>query len=108
MSDALPTREEIAKVLYKANPCTERWPSWDELDRSPALKIDWFTMADALLALLRPAWESADRWAFFSRSPQTALMLGSVLDPNDTTIDWLVECNRLADAAIRAQGGEKQ
>ena len=37
------------------------------------------------------------RWMFYAKSPQTALMLGSKLDPNDETIDWVSECNRLAD-----------
>ena len=45
---------------------------------------------------------NAERWQHFASLPQTALMLGTNLDPNDTTVDWLVECNRLADAAIDA------
>lgn len=41
--------------------------------------------------------EDAQRWRFFADSPQTALMLGSKLDPNDTTVDWIRETTRLAD-----------
>lgn len=40
--------------------------------------------------------KDAERWRFFASSPQTALMLGSKLDPNDRTVDWIAECNRLA------------
>ena len=44
----------------------------------------------------------ANRWRAFACN-QTALMLGSKLDPNDATVDWLQECNRLADAIITKQ-----
>jgi hypothetical protein len=40
----------------------------------------------------------ADRWRTYASSPQTALMLGSLLDPNDSTVDWIAECARLVDA----------
>lgn len=42
---------------------------------------------------------NADRWRHFSSSPQTALMLGTKLDPNSKQ-DWRKECDRLADAAM--------
>ena len=41
----------------------------------------------------------AARWRAFASSPQTAMMLGSTLDPTDEHVDWLAECNRLADAS---------
>jgi hypothetical protein len=40
------------------------------------------------------------RWRHYASSPQTALMMGSELDPNDQEVDWLEECNRLADAQM--------
>lgn len=42
---------------------------------------------------------NAARWAHFAGSPQTALMLGTKLDPNSEQ-DWIAECNRLADSAM--------
>lgn len=42
----------------------------------------------------------AMRWRYFASSPQTALMMGSKLDPNDMSVDWVAECNRLADAQM--------
>jgi hypothetical protein len=42
----------------------------------------------------------AERWIHFTCN-QTALMLGSELDPNDDSVDWYAECNRLADSAIK-------
>ena len=50
---------------------------------------------------------SALRWKFYSASPQTALMLGTKLDPNDpfiTVAQWQAECNKLADEIMRKQG----
>jgi len=44
----------------------------------------------------------AYRWRFYASSPQTALMLGSDRDPNDATVDWKVECDRLADEKLAA------
>jgi hypothetical protein len=41
----------------------------------------------------------AERWRFYA-GPQTALMLGSQLDLCDPSVDWLAECNRLADKII--------
>lgn len=40
--------------------------------------------------------QDAARWRHFAGSAQTALILGSDLDPNGIH-DWLTECNRLAD-----------
>jgi hypothetical protein len=39
----------------------------------------------------------AERWRSFANSPQTALMLGTELDPNSQQ-DWVTECNRLVDS----------
>jgi hypothetical protein len=47
------------------------------------------------------AVQDASRWRFFC-CPQTALMLGSNCDPNDNSIDWRAEINRLADERIAA------
>lgn len=44
----------------------------------------------------------AERWQYFASCPQTALMLGSELDPNSDQ-DWEAECRMLADAAITEQ-----
>ncbi len=41
----------------------------------------------------------AARWRYFAQSPQTALMLGSELDPHSKH-DWLTECNKLADGLM--------
>ena len=57
----------------------------------------------------REAEKDATRWRLYSRSPQTALALGSLLDPHDSSVDWTTECNRLADgiiAVVRQQDGE--
>jgi hypothetical protein len=40
-----------------------------------------------------------DRWRHFASSPQTALMLGTSLDPNSEQ-NWRDECNKLADAGM--------
>jgi hypothetical protein len=47
------------------------------------------------------ARRDAARWRFYC-CPQTALMLGSNCDPNDDSIDWRAEINRLADERIAA------
>lgn len=47
----------------------------------------------------------AERWRFFASSKQTALMLGSNIDPfneESTEEKIMAECNQLADAAIDA------
>lgn len=41
----------------------------------------------------------AARWRYFAASPQTALMLGSKLDPYDGSVDWVQESSKLADEA---------
>lgn len=41
--------------------------------------------------------KNSARWLFYASSPQTALMLGSRLDPNDPNVSWVKECNKLAD-----------
>ena len=47
--------------------------------------------------------QDASRWRAFAGSPQTAMMLGSTLDPTDESVDWLAECSRLADARMERQ-----
>ncbi len=68
---------------------------------------------DAWLATMRAAMNAIDlpklladagRWHHFALSPQTALMLGSTHDPEDSTFLWRQECDRLADAAMQAEG----
>jgi hypothetical protein len=49
--------------------------------------------------------EMALRWDFISGSPQLALMLGTKKDPNDKTVDWVTENNRLIDK-LRSNYGE--
>lgn len=46
---------------------------------------------------------NAARWQHFADSPQTALMLGTELDPTSEQ-DWISECNRLADIAMTPNG----
>ena len=53
---------------------------------------------------LAKAREDAKRWRRFASSPQTALMLGSPLNPNLKIVDWVVECNRLIDEKEAADG----
>ena len=45
----------------------------------------------------------AMRWRVYATSPQTAMALGSKLDPNSQQ-DWVAECNRLVDDIILKQG----
>jgi hypothetical protein len=52
------------------------------------------------LASVNGSPSDAARWRYFASSPQTALMLDSKLDPNDESVDWVAECNRLADAQM--------
>lgn len=40
--------------------------------------------------------EDALRWRFYADSSQTALYLGTKLDPNDEQMDWKSECDKLA------------
>lgn len=42
----------------------------------------------------------AERWRHFACN-QTAMMLGSELEPMDNDVNWLEECNRLADVAMK-------
>lgn len=41
----------------------------------------------------------ANRWRFFAASAQSALVLGSPLDPN-SSVDFKKECDRLIDAMM--------
>lgn len=61
-------------------------------------------LCDAVEALEK----DANRWRWYAKSPQTALMLGSDLDPNGAGQDWSAECDRLADDLIRNASGPKQ
>jgi len=49
---------------------------------------------------MRKTRNDGERWKFYASSPQTALMLGSEKDPIDESVDWVEECNRLADELI--------
>jgi hypothetical protein len=96
--------------------CTEKWlddaqrlcDGWNELPVAKA-KIAQLEAAhasqqakiDALEAKLAQVSKDAMRWIFYA-NPQTALMLGSELDPNDPSIDWAEECNKLADNIMSA------
>ena len=67
MSDAPPTREEIAKILYEteehlrdADEGLRVWTLWEH-QTSPRERRIFGKMADALLAHLRPGWEQAER-----------------------------------------------
>ena len=51
----------------------------------------------------------AKRWRYYADCPQTALMLGTELDPNSEQ-DWAAECSRLVDASLArpdTEGGGK-
>lgn len=65
---------------------------------------DILALCDAVEALEK----DANRWRWYAKSPQTALMLGSDLDPNGAGQDWSAECDRLADDLIRNASGPKQ
>jgi hypothetical protein len=54
--------------------------------------------AAALLDEVEALTADAERWRHFACA-QTALMLGTKRNPNDPLVDWLIECNELADAA---------
>lgn len=58
-----------------------------------------------LSTTLQEREDDARRWSYFADSPQTALMLGSKLDPTDTSVNWVQECNRLADKALTGREG---
>ena len=47
----------------------------------------------------------AARWRYFAQSAQTALILGSELDPHSKH-DWLTECNKLADGLMALHNAE--
>lgn len=84
-------------------------PRVDELPRRDRDETFWWTNTSSIAAIvnlfrqdamaaasdMEPA--DAERWRFYATSPQTALMLGSRLDPNDDSMDWKAECDRLAD-----------
>lgn len=57
---------------------------------------DILALCDAVEALEK----DANRWRWYAKSPQTALMLGSKLDPNSEQ-DWVAENGRLADTIMR-------
>jgi hypothetical protein len=52
---------------------------------------------------LDEAEKDKKRWKLYASSPQTALMLGSTLNPNDESVDWIAECNQLADSAMNKE-----
>ena len=62
--------------------------------RTARLRIEQLEAENAELRL------NSERWNYFANSAQTALMLGSNID-QQTDQDWLTECNKLADAAIK-------
>ena len=51
-------------------------------------------------ARVRELEGDAQRWRVYASSPQTALQLGTDLDPNDGSVDWCAESSRLADVAL--------
>ena len=64
--------------------------------RGGATTTDVAALCDAVEALEK----DANRWRWYATSPQTALMLGSKLDPNSEQ-DWVAENGRLADMIMR-------
>lgn len=72
-----------------------------ELGKRDRDETYWWTNTKSVGAIVKAfllgTQRDSLRWQFYAASPQTALMLGSKLDPNDDTIDWVAECNRLAD-----------
>lgn len=52
--------------------------------------------------------KDADRWHFVACSPQTALMLGSNVDPNQKDFPWREEPDRLVDSLRTAQSSTQQ
>lgn len=59
------------------------------------------SMAVIVRVFLDAMMQDAKRWRYYASSPQTALMLGSTLDPNDHSVDWAAESSRLADQHIQ-------
>ena len=80
-----PSAKQDAAMTYVSGQYDVPCPTW-ELRRLVELAIE--------------SASDAARWRYFASSPQTAILLGSRLDPNDTKVDWVSECNRLADAQM--------
>lgn len=71
-----------------------------EDDGSLTVVLDYWPSPDQ-----EAAARDAARWRHFASSPQTALMLGSELDPNAVGIDWRAECDRLLDGGVPGTPG---
>lgn len=101
-------REEIEKTL---KPWYEYLNSdEDDLDGSKEPKICTACLVGIiqdLMDLVDELRDDAARWRYFASSPQTAMMLGTHLDPNDSRIDWLKISNGMADNRMsESQEGE--
>jgi hypothetical protein len=97
MSDA---KKAIATLRYFVQKATKWNEGADELARAEGV----YGALDHIDTLTRERDEvvqDAARWRFYC-CPQTALILGSNCDPNDDSIDWRAEINRLADERIAA------
>lgn len=81
---------------YESMGCCDAETALDMARNELVACKDALAYRDALVQRLE---KSASRWEI-AISPQLALMLGSTLDPNDPMIDWIKECNRLADEIL--------
>jgi hypothetical protein len=83
------TGDELVEGMYQ-----KMWKDFVSLQRGDAKQI----------------CVDAARWRYFAQSAQTALMLGSELDPHSKH-DWLTECNKLADGLmtpnVQVQGASR-
>lgn len=69
---------------------------------SPDATNKWTVKALFTAPIPTPSQEEAldaKRWRYYADCPQTALMLGTELDPNSEQ-DWAAECSRLVDASL--------
>jgi hypothetical protein len=86
----VPMWREVCSLIEATSPFTSKTlkECADQIDEPLSALLD---EVEALTA-------DAERWRHFACA-QTALMLGTKRNPNDPLVDWLIECNELADAA---------
>lgn len=90
--------ELIQSALNKASDEMKRLRA--ELANRTHSESEYLNEARMLRDEMAESMRDAKRWRYFADSPQTALMLGSELDPNSAH-DWAKECGILADELAR-------
>jgi hypothetical protein len=111
--------EEIANKMFVRDSHNNRMAK-DVIATSPTLQVIVKERDDAVAALdisretsrqlhegviqlkqrVEELENDAKRWKYYCCA-QTALYLGTKLDPNNSAIDWAIECNLLADEAMK-------